>query len=70
MMSEELPPASEEEIRQLIYDCINAHSYEILVNVIIHLKKDYEELAKLATMGYYNGGQTHKEVMDYVTYET
>lgn len=68
-MNEELSGFDEEHIRDLILDCIYSNNVEIMVEIIVQLKKDYEELAKLATMGYYDGKQTHKEVMDYITFE-
>ena len=68
-MSDDLSMLNEEAIRSLIYDCVNSNNIEIMVQIIIQLKKDYQDLAKLATMGYYDGKQTHKEVMDYITFE-
>lgn len=68
-MSDDIPTLDEEAIRSLIYDCVNSNSIEILVQIVIQLKKDYQDLAKLSTMGYYDGRQTHQEVLDYVTYE-
>jgi len=69
IMSDDIPTLDEETIRSLIYDCVNSNNIEIIVQIVVHLKKDYQDLAKLATMGYYDGGQTHQEVLDYVTYE-
>jgi hypothetical protein len=69
-MKDEISNLDEDHIRDLILDCIYSNNSEIMVKIIIQLKKDYEELAKLATMGYYDGKQTHKEVMDYITFET
>lgn len=68
-MSDDISMLDEETIRSLIYECINSNNIEIMVQIIIQLKKDYQDLAKLATMGYYDGKQTHKEVMDYITFE-
>lgn len=68
-MDDDVSNLDEEHIRELILDCIYSNNTEIMVNIIIQLKKDYQDLAKLSTMGYYDGSQTHQEVMDYITYE-
>lgn len=68
-MSDDISILDEETIRSLVYDCVNSNNIEIMVQIIIQLKKDYQDLAKLSTMGYYDGKQTHKEVMDYITFE-
>jgi len=57
-------------IESLVSDCIIAHQEAIIVSMIEKLEKDYKELAKLATFGEYLSNWTHKQVLDYVTYET
>jgi len=57
-------------IRDLVHECIDTHNEEVLVQLIYRLEKDYIEIAKLASMGDYNAGWTHKEILDYMTYFT
>lgn len=58
----------EEEIENLVYDCIVAHQETIIVQLIHQLEKDYKELARLVTMDEYKSDWTHKQVLDYITY--
>ena len=58
----------EEEIENLVYDCIVAHQETIIVQLIYQLEKDYKELARLVTMDEYKSDWTHKQVLDYITY--
>lgn len=60
----------EEEIQSLVEDCILAHQEIILVKLIAKLEEEYNELAKLATFGEYKNIWTHKELLDFITYET
>ena len=60
----------ERAIEILVGDCINAHQETIIVKLIAELERDYVELAQLATMGKYQKNWTHKQVLDFVTFET
>jgi len=60
----------EEEIQSLVEDCVIAHQEIILVKLIAKLEQEYKELAKLATLGEYRDNWTHRELLDFVTYET
>lgn len=60
----------EEEISQLVQDCLIAHQEIILIKLIVQLEKEYKEIAQLSTLGEYNPSWTHKEVLDYITYNT
>ena len=60
----------EKAIASLVDDCIIAHQETIIVKLIAELEKDYQELAELATLGEYTPSWTHKQVLDFVTYET
>lgn len=68
-MDDEIFEYSDEFIRSLIYECINSYNIEIVVNIILELKKNYNELAKLSTLGYYDSSKTHEDVIRYLTYE-
>lgn len=59
----------EEEISRLVYDCLTAHQEIILIQLIAQLEQEYKEVAALATFGEYKNSWTHKEVLDYITYE-
>ena len=60
----------EQEISQLVQDCLIAHQEIILIKLIVQLEKEYKEIAQLSTLGEYNPNWTHKEVLDYITYNT
>lgn len=57
-------------IETLVNDCHIAHQETIIVQLIYRLEKEYIELAELATMGNYKNSWTHKDVLNYITYET
>lgn len=58
-----------EEMTQLVEECIKNNKLIFLATLICKLQKDYEDLAKLSTEGNYKPNWTHKEVLDYLTYE-
>ena len=60
----------EEVIEVLVSDCIVAHQEAIIVKLIAGLEEEYEELAKLSTMGEYQRTWTHQQVLEHITYET
>jgi len=60
----------EKDIERLVSDCIIAHQETIIVKLISKLEQEYRDLANLATLGEYKNSWTHKEVLDYITYET
>jgi len=60
----------EEMLAALVTDCIISHNEAIIVKLLAELEKQYQELARLSTMGEYKSDWTHKQVLDYVTYET
>lgn len=60
----------EEILSALVMDCIISHNEAIIVKLLAELEKQYQELAKLSTMGEYKDDWTHQQVLDYVTYET
>lgn len=60
----------EDAIEVLVSDCIIAHQEAIIVKLIAQLEEEYEELALLASMGEYKGSWTHRDLLDYITYET
>jgi hypothetical protein len=69
MSEDNLRQSEDEIIRSMINDCIHANNIEFIVQLILQLKKNYVDLAKLSTFGYYNKDWTHEQVMNYVTYE-
>lgn len=58
-----------EEMTQVVKECIKNNKLIFLATLICKLQKDYEDLAKLSTEGNYKPTWTHKEVLDYLTYE-
>jgi len=60
----------EKAIETLVLDCIVAHQETILVKLISELEANYIELAKLSSMGEYQSSWTHKQLLDFITYET
>ena len=57
-------------IDSLVYEAIATHNEIIIIELIKKLEEDYVEVCRLATMGQYNKGWTHRQVLDYITYET
>ena len=55
---------------ELVYECIASHNEEVLIQLINELNKNYIELAKLSTFGEYKKSWRHKDVINYVTYNT
>ena len=53
----------------LIEDCIHKNKLEFLAELIVRLEKEYIEIARLSTDDNYQESWTHKEVLDYLTYE-
>lgn len=60
----------EQAIETLVLDCIVAHQERIIVKLIAELESNYMELAKLSSMGEYQPSWTHKQLLDFITYET
>ena len=57
------------EIRELVYECINTHNEEVLVQLIWRLEQDYIDIARLSTYDEYRRSWTHAKVINYMTYE-
>lgn len=55
-------------INSLLSDCIISHNEDIIVQMIYRLEKEYRELAELSTMGEYDPTWTHRQLLDYITY--
>lgn len=65
-----MPPKKTKDldsIRVLVYESINTHNEEFLVNLIHKLQLQYNELAKLVTFGEFRNSWSHKKLLDYVT---
>lgn len=58
-----------QEMLQLINECIKNNNLTFLATLICKLQKDYEDIAKLCTAGNYTSVWTHKQVLDFITYE-
>lgn len=59
-----------QEVIQLIDECIVQNKAEFLAQLIVTLQENYIDVATLSTDGNYNEQWTHKEVLDYLTYES
>lgn len=53
----------------VIEDCIIKNKLEFLAELMVKLENEYIELARLITDDNYKANWTHKEVLDYFTYE-
>ena len=58
-----------DEMLQLINECIKNNNLVFIATLICKLQKDYQDIAKLSTEGNYQPNWTHKQVLDYLTYE-
>lgn len=59
-----------EEMLDLIEDCIKSNNLYLLSIILCDLKNEYVEIAELATDGHYWNDWTHKQVLDYITYNS
>ena len=60
---------NKESIKKLIEECVKFHKIDFLVSLIFKLQNEYVDIAKLATDGNYQENWTHKQVLDFITYE-
>ena len=58
-----------DDILKIINECIKTHKLDFIANLIVTLQKDYVDLAKISTDGNYKPNWTHKQTLDYITYE-
>ena len=58
-----------DEMLQLINECIKNNNLTFVATLICKLQKDYEDIARLSTDNNYSPTWTHKQVLDYITYE-
>lgn len=58
-----------EEVLAMIQEYNKNNNLIFIALLICKLQKDYEDIAKLSTDGNYQPGWTHKNVLDYLTYE-
>jgi hypothetical protein len=57
------------EILDIIEDCMHSNKLEFLAKLILKLESEYIEIARITTDDNYDSKWTHKEVLDYITYE-
>lgn len=62
-------PARVKAMLKIVSQAIKDDSLEFLATLLAKLQQDYEELATLSTDGSYQPNWTHKQVLDYLTYE-
>jgi hypothetical protein len=58
-----------DDILKIIDECIKTHKLDFIANLIVTLQNDYKDLAELCTDGNYKLNWTHKQTLDYITYE-
>ena len=58
-----------EALKALVEEAIRLHKIDFLVTLINKLQNEYIDIAKLATDGQYQISWTHKQVLDFITYE-
>lgn len=61
--------SDKESMRKLVEESIESHRVGFLVELLCKLQDDYIDLARLATDDNYQANWTHKQVLDYITYE-
>jgi hypothetical protein len=62
-------PARVKAMLKIVNQAIKDDSLEFLATLLAKLQQDYEEIAMLSTDGNYQPNWTHKQVLDYLTYE-
>lgn len=58
-----------DSIREVVLEAISTHNEEFLVELIYKLQEEYNDIAKLSTMGEHKNTWTHKKTLDYITKE-
>jgi hypothetical protein len=53
----------------VIEDCIKKDQLEFLAHIICKIQKEYQEVCELASDGEYQVSWTHRQVLDYLTYQ-
>lgn len=53
----------------LIEECVQQNKLQFLAELVTKLEQEYIELARLITNDNYTSEWTHKQVLDYFTYE-
>lgn len=61
--------SDKEEMRKLVEEALERNKIGFLVELICKLQDDYIDLARLATEDNYQASWTHRQVLDYITYE-
>lgn len=56
-------------MEEVIKECIKNNKITFLANLICTLQKEYQEVSELCTDGEYQITWTHKQVLDYITYQ-
>jgi hypothetical protein len=60
---------NKESIRLLVEEAIKNHKIDFLVTLMAKFQSEYIDIAKLATEDQYQISWTHKQVLDFITYE-
>lgn len=58
-----------DDVLKIINECIRTNKLDFIANLIVTLQNDYTDLARLTTDGNYQPNWTHKQTLDYLTYE-
>jgi hypothetical protein len=58
-----------DDILKIINECVRTNKLDFIANLIVTLQNDYTDLAKLTTDDNYQPNWTHKQTLDYLTYE-
>jgi|LauGreSBDMM110SN_4_FD.fasta_scaffold23828_5 hypothetical protein len=58
-----------DDVLKIINECIRTNKLDFIANLIVTLQNDYTDLAKLTTDDNYQPNWTHKQTLDYLTYE-
>jgi hypothetical protein len=58
----------QEEIRDLVYECVLTHNEEVLIEWIDQLQTKYNQICRICTDDKYTEQWTHEEVLDHITF--
>jgi hypothetical protein len=58
-----------DSLREVVNECISTNNIEFLIQLLHKLQTEYNEIAKLSTLGSYKESWSHKKVLDYITKE-
>jgi hypothetical protein len=58
----------EKAMLSVVEDCVKQNKLDLLAKILYQMQSEYHEVCKLSTDGEYEVTWSHKDVLDYLTY--